>query len=88
MLLVTIEMLPGGFEPMSRKIASIRISNLSNLHQISDYQIQATENANPLTGTPLRTTECMVRDHNRHQSVWALLKSACDEIVRADLENP
>ena len=87
MLLVTIEVVPGGFEPMSRKIASIRISNLSNLHRISDYHVEATENANPLAGTPLRTTECMVRNHNRRQSVWALLLRACDEIVRADLEN-
>ncbi|MGY4432726.1 hypothetical protein ACVWWO_005203 [Bradyrhizobium sp. F1.13.1] len=88
MLLVTIELVPSGFGPMSRKIASMRISNLSDLADISDYCIEATESANPLTQKPSRTTECIVREHQRRQSVWALLKRACEEVITSESFEP
>jgi hypothetical protein len=84
MLKLTIELVPGGFEPMRRTIASMRISNMSNLADCSDYCIAAMEAANALTGEPARNAKCMVLAHDRRQSVWALLEKACHEIIEAN----
>jgi hypothetical protein len=84
MLVITVELVPGGFAPMRRTIASMRISNLSDLAPISDYRVEATEAGNPLTGTPPRKGDCIVRGHDRAQSVWALLAKASQEILKVD----
>ncbi len=84
MLRVTIELVPSGFEPMRRTVATMHVSNLSNLADMSDYQVVALERANPMTGEPAGNAECMVLAHPRRQRVWALLQRACEEIMKAD----
>ena len=84
MLVISIDLVPGGDESNRRTIGSMRISNLSDLAPISDYKVQVTEASNPLTGTPSRECDCVVRGHNRAQSVWALLAKASQEILNAD----
>jgi hypothetical protein len=84
MLIVTVDLVPGGYESHRRSIGSMRISNLSELADRLDYRIEAMESANPLTGTEPRKAECMVLAHDRRQSVWALLARASEEIVKAD----
>jgi hypothetical protein len=84
MLTITVELVPGGFAPMRRTIASMRISNVSDLDDCSDYRVVAMEDANPLTGDPPRNAECMVVAHDRRQSVWALLAKACEDVMKAD----
>lgn len=84
MLVVTVELVSGAFEPMRRTIASMRISNLSDLADVSDYRVEALERANPLTGDRPRRAECIVQAHARKQSLWALLQRACAEIMKAD----
>jgi hypothetical protein len=83
MLKVTIELLPGGFSPM-RTIGSMRISNMSNLADVSDYTVEAMESANPPTGDPPRNAACLMLAHDRRQSVWSLLAKASEEIMKAD----
>ena len=39
MLTITIDILPSGFAPLKRTIATMRIANLSDLADISDYRI-------------------------------------------------
>jgi hypothetical protein len=82
MLIVNIEILPGGSAEMRRTIASMRISNLSSLADISDYRVQANESANPIAGVPPGYAECVVLRHDRRQSVWILLQRACEEIMK------
>jgi hypothetical protein len=84
MIVVTVELVPSGFKPMRRAIATMRISNLSDLADVSDYRVEAVERANLLTGAPARSARCSVRTHARKQSVWALLQRACEEIMKAD----
>jgi hypothetical protein len=84
MLVVTVELVSLEFEPMRRTIASMRISNLSDLADFSDYRVEALEGANPLTGEGPRRAECVVPAHARRQSVWTLLQRACEEIMKAD----
>jgi hypothetical protein len=86
MLRVTIEMVPGGFAPLRRTIASMTVGNVSDLADISDYRVDAMEGANPLTGDPSRSATCTIVGHDRRQSVWALLAKAADEITRAEFD--
>ncbi|MHC2467413.1 hypothetical protein [Bradyrhizobium embrapense] len=84
MLVITVDLVPGGYEPMRRTIAAMRIANISDLADISDYQIVANETSNPLSGTPPRTIRCLIQAHSRRQSVWALIATACEEITKSD----
>lgn len=84
MLRITIELVPSGFEPLCRTIATMRVSNESDLADVSDYRVVATEAASALTGDPAGIAECLVLNHDRRQRVWALLEQACREIVKAD----
>ena len=83
MIVVTIELRPGGREYFRRSIATLHIANISELAEVSDYAVQAMEGANPLTGTPARIAECKVVNHIRRQDVWALLEAAVAELRHA-----
>jgi hypothetical protein len=84
MLTITVDLVPGGYAPMRRTIASMNISNISDLAEISDYRVEASETSNPLAGAPPRTVRCVIRGHSRAQSVWALLAKASEEIANSD----
>jgi hypothetical protein len=84
MLVVTVDIVMGGIGPLRWTIGSMRISNRSNLADVSDYHVESMEAANPLTGAPCRSAEAVVRAHRRKQSAWALLQRACEEIIKAE----
>jgi hypothetical protein len=84
MLRITIELVPAGFQPLCRTIATMRLSNLSDLADVSDYLVEAMEGCNPLTGDPPRNAGCMVLARERRQGVWPLLERACRELMTAD----
>lgn len=85
MLRVTIELVPGGYGPLRRTIASMAIGNVSDLADISDYKIDAVESANPLAGTPPRSATCTVLRHDRRQSVWSLISKAAAALAKDEL---
>jgi hypothetical protein len=84
LLVITIDLVPGGYESYRRPIGSMRISNLSDLADTCDYLVEIIESANPLAGTQRRKAACTVREHDRRQSVIALLARACEELLKAD----
>lgn len=84
MLSITVEIHPGGFTPLRRTIATMRISNLSDLADCSDYRIEILEGPNPLTGSGPRSGECVIAAHDRRQSVWALIQKAAEEIQKSE----
>lgn len=86
MLRVIIEILPGGQSQLRRTIASMRIGNISDLAEVSDYRVDAIESANQLAGTPSRSATCTVTGHDRRQSVWTLVAKAADEIEKAEFD--
>ncbi len=84
MLRVIVELVPGGFEPLCRRIASMTIANVSDLADRSDYMIQAVEGANPVAGLPPRDVSVTVEGHDRRQSVWSLVERAAAAVARAE----
>jgi hypothetical protein len=85
MICVTVDIVPGGFEPARRTIGSLLISNVSDLAPVSNYRVDVLEAANHLTGSPARTGRCHIENHDRHQSVWALIERAAAVAPTADL---
>jgi hypothetical protein len=83
MLIITVELVPGGYEAGRRTIGSMRIANLSNLADTSDYSVEIMEAANQLTGDPSWNAKCVVLAHDRRQSIWALIARACEETLKA-----
>jgi hypothetical protein len=86
MLIVTIDLLPGGHAPHRRTVASMQIANVTELADVSDYHVGAIEGANPLTGTPPRSATCTVTSHDRRQSIWNLLARAAEAAMKADYD--
>ena len=86
MLVVTIDLVPGGYKPHRRTIGSMRIANCSNLADISDYAVHVMEGANPLTGTKARNAHCTVERHDRRQCVWALIEKAAEAARKAEFD--
>lgn len=76
MLKVTIDLLPGGASLFRRTLATMTISNASELSDLSEYEITATEGANPLTGGAARVCWFKLKAHDRRQSVWRLVAAA------------
>jgi hypothetical protein len=85
MIVVTVTIVPGEYEPRRRDIGTLRIGNVSDLAPISDYTVDVIEAANPLAGTPARIGECRVEQHDRAQTVWALVERAAAAAQNADL---
>jgi hypothetical protein len=81
MLRVTVELVPGGDERYVQTLAVMTIANISNLADISDYDVRALEGANSVAGAPARQWRGTVRHHDRRQSVWNLVAKAAALVV-------
>jgi hypothetical protein len=84
MLRVTIDLVPSGYEPLRRTIATMIIGNMSDLADVSNYRIEVIEAENKLTLQPPRSCVCEVLEHDRRQSVWALIEKAAEAALTAD----
>jgi hypothetical protein len=84
MLRIVVDLIPGGFNPLRRTIATMTIANVSNLADRSDYAVEAMEGANGLAGFPPRNISAEVLDHDRRQSVWALISKAAHAAAEAE----
>jgi hypothetical protein len=83
MLRVTVDLIPAGYNPLRRTIASMTIANLTALANRSDYRVEAMEDQNNLAGLPPRNMSATVEDHDRRQSVWNLIAKAAAAAAEA-----
>ncbi|OJU25468.1 MAG: hypothetical protein BGN91_04580 [Nitrobacter sp. 62-13] len=83
MLDIRIDLVPGGSEPLRRTIATMRIANRSNLADLSNYSIDATEGRN-VAGLPARRVSITIQNHDRRQSVWRLIEKAAAATAQAE----
>lgn len=83
MLKVTVELYPAGSADSARTLAAMTVTNLSDLADVSDYDIVAAETANPLTGEPPKMCWHQVHGHSRRQSVWKLVGAAIAGLEQA-----
>jgi hypothetical protein len=77
MLVITVDLLPGGYAPMRRTIAAMSITNISDLAEISDYRVEAR--ARPairlpaLHRAPFDASSADTLAHNRCGLCWRKL---------------
>lgn len=57
-------------------IAQARLANLSQLAEVSDYQLAWMERAEPSLGITPSTGSAVIKGHRRRQTVWALASRA------------
>lgn len=90
MLVVKVEIWPSGNEEGKREIAQMVINNVSSLADESDYVIFQQELASPFNTSEETSLDHpkdlifedspeargLVKNHNRFQSVWALIAKA------------
>lgn len=86
MLVVTIDLFPGGNPQRRRTVGTLHIANASDLSEVSDYRIEATQAFNPVTGSRAGIGSCEVIGHNRRQSIWKLLAKAAEAAERAEFD--
>lgn len=73
MLLIRVELHPGGDSVRAKTIATARIGNISDLADVSDYVVRAQEIGAQHLGVLPRESEFRIEGHLRKQSVWALV---------------
>jgi hypothetical protein len=73
MLVIKVELWPGGYEGMKRTLAKAHIGNVSNLADVSNYVVSVSEGPNPIAGAPAWSARGRIDGHDRQQSVWALV---------------
>lgn len=77
MIVVKVELWPGGNEATAREIHRLGIANVSNLREVSSYLVVAKEdNGNE--------THRLVEGHPRSEGVEALIARAVDAPLMAD----
>lgn len=84
MLRVVVDLVPGGFNPLRRTIATMSISNVTDLADLSDYRIDAREGENALANLPPRNMSALVEGHDRRQSVWCLIAKAAEAVAAVE----
>jgi hypothetical protein len=86
MIHVTIELIPGGFSPARRTIGTMRIANITDLADVSDYAVEFLQAANPLAGTKPCNGSCRVNGHDRRQSIWSLIAKSAEAAMHAEYD--
>jgi len=56
-----------------RIIGGAKVTNISDLADVSDYEVVAAEGASEVTGLPDFREDFIVKGHERRQTVWALV---------------
>jgi hypothetical protein len=76
MIRITVEIWPNGIETGVREIAHMNITNVSDRAPVSDYEVWASSERNPLSRQPAFVASGMVVSHRRKDSIWALVAKA------------
>lgn len=84
MLIITVDILPGGQPILRRTVGTMTIANKSDLADLSDYRVDASEAANHLAGTSPWLAYAKIVNHERKQSVWRLVAAAATAIDEAE----
>ena len=79
MLVVKIEVWPGGDVTRQFEIGRITGANISNLADTSDYSFAVEQRGEPRLGVPEVYEQFLIEGHERNQSVYELLRKVLDK---------
>ncbi|MFG1349068.1 hypothetical protein [Xanthobacter autotrophicus] len=73
MLVIRVELWPGGDKARARTLAEASVTDMSGLSDVSDYHAMALEHGSDVTGLPDQAGGFMIAQHPRRSSVWLLV---------------
>jgi hypothetical protein len=79
MLVVRVELWPGGYELGKKEIATMKLANVSNLADVSDYAAVLEEKGEERLGIIPSRHFINVSGHGRRASVWSLIHRVLKE---------
>jgi hypothetical protein len=79
MLVVKVEIWPGGSEEGGREIGRLSAANISNCADVSSYEIGLSDGRGPVAGMP--TVEFQVEGHLRRDGFWPLIHKALTKAI-------
>lgn len=81
MLVVRLELWPGGSKEDAREIGRMRIANISDLAPISDYHVHVEDDDGAKTNVGFRVAE-----HPRRECAWSLVRKAIERwlVIRGE----
>jgi len=80
MLVVKVEVWPGGVQALAQEIGRMEIENVSNLAQISDYSVSVTQLGSERLGVCPIDVAFIIEGHARENGAWALVKRVVDRL--------
>lgn len=80
MLVVRVEIWPGGYELGKKEVARMNVANVSNLADVSDYVAEITEEGNERLGIPKSRKHASVKGHTRRSTVWSLIRKILENV--------
>lgn len=80
MMVVTIEIWPGGDECYSFEIGRMEVSNISNLAEVSDYHAHIVQRGTPSLNVNAMEKTVLVQGHRRRSGAWALVRRVLDRL--------
>ncbi|WHO37233.1 hypothetical protein PMI04_011685 [Sphingobium sp. AP49] len=81
MMVVKVEIWPGGSEDYALEIGRLEIANLSNLADVSDYAVRLRQTAAEQLEVRPIDARTIIKAHTRRDGPWALIKRALDQIL-------
>lgn len=81
MLVVKVEIWPGGSETSSFEIARLELINVSDLAEVSDYVAHINQSGAAHLGVPSFYRQLAVSSHSRCDGPWRLIKRTLDQIL-------
>lgn len=79
-------MLTVRIEVNGKLIGGATVKNVSQLADISDYEVMTVEKGSDQTGLPDYREDYTLRNHKRRQSVWSLIRKIADRAEQAQIE--
>ena len=79
MLVVRVEIWPGGYELGKQEIAKMQVGNISDLADTSDYIAVWEEYGNEALGIPKSRNTVQIDGHARRSTVWSLLRKILEK---------
>lgn len=79
MLVVKVEIWPGGSEEDGREIGRLCAANISDCAEVSSYEIALADEQDLLGGMP--TAEFQVDGHHRSDGFWPLIHMALAKAI-------
>ena len=80
MMVVSIEIWPGGDKSYGFEIGRMEVSNISNLAEVSDYHAHIVQRGASSLNVSAMDKTVLVQGHPRRNGAWALVRRVLDRL--------